>query len=175
MPILVDDVDLRLIRCLQDNPRAPYSSIARLTGVSETTVKRRVDALIASGVIMTAVFPNPRRLGYDIQANVGIRTVPTQTHDIALVLREMPEVAFVSVTLGKFDINSYVVTPSMKALTELVTQRMSQIPGVVATETSVSARVYKAFANWRVPLNELQGKNGDIDDEFEFDEQKSRF
>ena len=44
----VDATDFRLIRCLQENPRASYATIARITGLSETTVRRRVDALIQS-------------------------------------------------------------------------------------------------------------------------------
>jgi Lrp/AsnC family transcriptional regulator, regulator for asnA, asnC and gidA len=169
---MVDEVDLRLIRCLQDNPRAPYSSISRLTGVSETTVRRRIDALIDSRIITTAVFPNPRRLGYDVQATVGLKVEPGEVDRVALELRDIPEIAFVSVTLGRLDINTYVVTNSMHALTELVTHRIAEIEGVRDTETSVSARVFKAFANWRVPLEQLEDEE---DEPWSDDEQFTAF
>ncbi len=172
---LVDEVDLRLIRCLQDNPRAPYSSISRLTGVSETTVKRRVDSLIESRVITTAVFPNPRKLGYDLQASVDVKVEPGYAESVALALREMPEIAFVAITLGRYDVRTYVVTQSMRALTELVTDQIAQLPGVRETETNVSARVFKAFANWRVPLDQLEQNSASRDEDDDYYERISAF
>lgn len=166
----VDETDLRLIRCLQDNPRATYSSISRITDVSETTVKRRIEALFASGVISTAVFPNPRRLGYDTQAIVGLDVDPNKLDDITSALRKMKEVAFVSVTLGRFDVAIYLVVPTMNDLVNVVTKQIAVIPGVLDTDTIISARVSKAFANWRVPLDEINGREVTPDDGYEYDD-----
>ncbi len=150
---MIDDLNLRLIRCLQDDPRASYSTIARLVGVSETTVKRRIDALMESNVISTAVFPNPRRLGFQAQASIGLKTELAQMEAVALALRDLPEVAFVALTLGRYDVMTYVVLPTMDDLVRFIAERIAKIPGVRESETILTPRVYKAFANWRVPID----------------------
>lgn len=151
----VDKLDHLLIHCLQDNPRASYATIARLTNASETTVKRRVEALIESGVITTAVYPNPKKLGYHVQAQVGISTEPHRTEEIAEILQTFPEVAFIALALGRFDLQIYVVVPSMDQLTRFIVERLSAVPGVVGTETTMTPRIYKNFASWRVPIDDF--------------------
>ncbi len=153
--ISVDKLDYLLIRCLQENPRGSYATIARMTNASETTVKRRVEALIEGGVITTAVFPNPRKLGYQVQAQIGIRAEPNKLEEIALTLRDFPEVAFVALALGRYDLLVYVVVPGMEQLTRFVVGRLSDIPGVISTDTTMTPRIYKAFANWRVPIDDF--------------------
>src|SRR5690606_10470918 len=101
--VSINDLDRFLIRCLQDNPRASYATIARMTDVSETTVKRRIEALMEGGVITTAVFPNPRLLGYQVQASIGINADLTEVESIALEIRDFPEVAFAALAIGRYD------------------------------------------------------------------------
>ncbi len=161
----VDRLDHLLIHCLQDNPRASYATIARLTNASETTVKRRVEALIESGVITTAVYPNPRKLGYHVQAQVGISTEPSRTEEIAEILQTFPEVAFIALALGRFDLQIYVVVPTMDHLTRFIVERLSNVPGVLGTETTMTPRIYKTFANWRVPIDDFIDHPEPHDDE----------
>jgi Lrp/AsnC family transcriptional regulator, regulator for asnA, asnC and gidA len=141
-----------------------------MTGVSETTVKRRIEALFAKGVITTAVFPNPRRLGYETQAIVGLEVDAKQLDQITTTLRKMDEVAFVSVTLGRYDVVIYLVVPSMEELVQIVTRKIAVIPGINGTETIVSASVTKAFANWRIPLDALDPDASDQDEDRDPDE-----
>lgn len=131
--------------------------------------------MIDSRVITTAVFPNPRKLGYDVQASIGISVEPGYVESVAHTLRDMHEIAFVSLMLGRVDLLIYAVTPSMREMTELVTQKVAVIPGVRETETSVSAHVFKAFANWRVPLDELNRTNHESDEDLEYFERQSAF
>ena len=153
MMVSVDDLDRFLIRCLQDDPRATYATIARMTDVSETTVKRRIEALMEGGVITTAVFPNPRLLGYQVQASIGISVELTKVETIAFTVRDFPEVAYVAMALGRYDLLVYVVVPTVSDLTRFMMERIAPIPGIKDTETVITPRVYKAFANWRVPID----------------------
>src|SRR5687767_1657877 len=124
MAVTIDRLDLRLIRCLQDNPRAPYSTIARLLGVSETTVKRRVDDLIANRVIQPAMIPNMYRLGYRTRARIGLKVELERMTTIAEELRAFPETTGVEITVGRYHITCFVVMQSLDALTRFMVERV---------------------------------------------------
>ena len=49
----MDDLDRRIMKLLRPNARRSYASIARTVGVSEPTVRNRVDRLVSQG----AIFP----------------------------------------------------------------------------------------------------------------------
>ena len=151
----IDRVDLRLIRYLQDHPRASYSMVARETGVSETTVRRRVEQLTESRVITHAVIPNIYRLGYRTRATIALKVELGRMVEIAETIRAMPEVAFVSLTTGRWDLTFFVVLPSLDALMHFMIERISPIPGIRESETLVTPRVLKVFADWRVPVDAL--------------------
>ena len=147
----LDALDLRLIRCLQDNPRAPYSTIARLTGVSETTVKRRVDDLIANRVIQPAMIANMYRLGYRTRAWLGLKVNLDRMIAIAEELSSMPETTGVTIASGRFNVTAFVVTKSLDELMAFLAERVAPIDGVRDFEVMVVPRVMKVFNDWRVP------------------------
>lgn len=157
----IDSLDLRIIRCLQDNPRAPYSTIARLIGVSETTIKRRVDDLIESRVIQPAIIPNMYRLGFRTRARIGFKVDLEHLLDVAEQLRTFPETTGVEITFGRFNVTCFVVMQSMEALTRFMVERIPSIEGIRDCEMMVVPRVLKVFADWRVP-DELLLESEDI-------------
>lgn len=150
----VDLLDLRLIRCLQENPRASYATIARITGVSETTVRRRVEALIEDAVLTPAMLPDLHWLGYRTSAMIGVKTELGQMEKIAEQIRDFPEVTFVGLATGRYDILFFVAQPSLEALTRFMVDRIAPIPGIRETETFVTPRVMKVLGDWRVPIDE---------------------
>lgn len=150
----VSQTDLRLIRCLQDNPRASYAQISRITGISETTTRRKIDALIESQVITPSIQPNLHLLGYQTSAMVGLKTELDQMDAIARKIRDFPEVTFVGLTTGRFDVMFFVAQSSLAALTEFMVQRIAPIDGIKQTETLVTPRVLKVLGDWRVPVEQ---------------------
>ena len=149
MPI--DALDLKLIRCLQDNPRAPYSTVARLTGVSETTVKRRVDDLIADQIIRPVMVANMYRLGYRTRAFIGLKVDLRQMMNIVTQLRSYPETTSVTITAGRHNVTCFVVLQTLDSLTRFMLERIAPLDGILDTEITVVPRVVKVFADWKVP------------------------
>lgn len=162
--MVVDDLDRRLIRCLQDNPRASYATIARITGVSETTVRRRVEYLISSGVIVTAVLPDLHMLGYRTSAVVGLKTDLDQAHAIGDKITGFPEVTFVAWTTGHFDVVFVVAAETLDDLMKFLAERVAPMKGVRDVEPMVMPRMLKGMRSWRIPLDPSRG--GDTVDLF---------
>jgi Lrp/AsnC family transcriptional regulator, regulator for asnA, asnC and gidA len=153
----VDAVDLRIIRFLQDDPRAPYSTIARLVGLSETTVKRRIDDLIARRIIRPAMIANIYRLGYRTRATIGLKVAPKRIVQVAEELRLLPETAYVAFTSGEYNVTCLVAVPSLDALTRFMIETIATIDGINETQVMVVPRIIKSFADWRVPVEQRLG------------------
>ena len=61
---------------------------------------------------------------------------------VAERLAELPGVTEVFSVAGKFDLVANVRVPANEALADLVTDRMSELPGIVHTETLIEFRAY---------------------------------
>ena len=139
----MDELDRNIIRILQENGRASNAQIARDVGVSEGTVRRRLQTLLQDGVIKVVALPDPEVLGYNTEALVGIQVDPDKIDDVARQLAGLRESAWVSVTTGSFDIFSWVTLPSSEDLGNFLKSEVGTIPGVRRTETFVNLTVLK--------------------------------
>lgn len=92
---------------------------------------------------------NPLQLGFARQAMIGI-TAEGEIEPVAEALASMPEVDYVIVTAGSFDIIVEVVCESDDHLLELLSQRIRSISGVRSTETFVYLKLHKQTYSWGV-------------------------
>ena len=111
--------------------------------VSEGTVRRRLKTLVQQGSIKIIALPDPEVLGYDTEALVGIQVDPDKIDEVAVLLVELKESSWVSVTTGSFDIFCWVTLPSSEELGNFLKAVVGTIPGVRRTETFVSLSVRK--------------------------------
>mgnify|MGYP001265277665 FL=1 len=139
----MDELDRKIIQILQANGRASNARIARDVGVSEGTVRRRLKALVQQGSIKIIALPDPEVLGFDTEALVGIQVDPDKIDEVAVLLVELKESSWVSVTTGSFDIFCWVTLPSSEELGNFLKAVVGTIPGVRRTETFVSLSVRK--------------------------------
>jgi len=87
------------------------------------------------------------QVGFSRQAMIGLRV----TGDVTVVsdaVAEMPEVDYVVITAGSFDLMIEVVCEDDDHLLELVSQRLRALPGVLSTETFVYLKLRKQLYNW---------------------------
>jgi Lrp/AsnC family transcriptional regulator for asnA, asnC and gidA len=148
----LDSLDRWLVRYLQDHPRATYVTIARETDVSESTIKRRVEALIEHGVVTPAMLPDIYQLGYETSAFVGLSVDLNHLDLIADELARLPETAMVAETMGRYDLIIFVAESSIQSLRQLVSGKIAAIPGVRETETFVTPALHKLFRDWRLTI-----------------------
>jgi len=74
---MVRNSDLKIIRILQENSRTPFLRIAKVLGVSEAAVRKRVKRLEKEGVIKRyTVEVDPVKLGFEIVTFIGVDTKP---------------------------------------------------------------------------------------------------
>ncbi len=145
----IDDVSKAIIEQLQLDGRMPYSTIGKAVGLSEAAVRQRVQRLLSSGVVQIVAVTNPLQLGFARQAMIGIHA-EGDIEPIADELAAMPEVDYVIVTAGSFDIIAEVVCESDDHLLELLSKRIRAINAVQSTETFVYLKLHKQTYSWGV-------------------------
>jgi Lrp/AsnC family transcriptional regulator for asnA, asnC and gidA len=145
----LDDVSKAIIEQLQQDGRRSYAAIGKVVGLSEAAVRQRVQRLVEAGVMQVVAVTDPLELGFARQAMVGIR-VAGPLEKIADALAELPEVDYVVVTAGSYDVLAEVVCESDEHLLRLISEQIRAIEGVVATETFMYLRLRKQTYSWGV-------------------------
>lgn len=149
-PVTLDDVDKRIIEQLQQDGRRPYTQIAPAVGLSEAAVRQRVQRLIDSGVMQIVGVTDPRMIGFGRQAMIGLN-VGGDTRSVADALAAMPEVVYVVLTAGSFDLLVEVVVADDEELLELLNHKIRAINGVRDTQTFMYLRIHKETYAWGTP------------------------
>ena len=90
---LLDAVNVRLLRELQENPRLSMSALARRVNMSAPAVTERVKRLEDAGVIAGyRMEMDPNALGLPLTVYVRIRPAPGQLPKVAELAERTPEV-----------------------------------------------------------------------------------
>jgi Lrp/AsnC family transcriptional regulator, regulator for asnA, asnC and gidA len=144
--VLLDDVSRAIIEQLQEDGRRSYARIATAVGLSEAAVRQRVQRLLDAGVMQIVAVTDPMQVGFSRQAMVGVRTTG-DSRDVADALAAFPEVDYVVVTAGSFDVIVEVVCEDDDRLLETVS-RLRAVDGVVSTETFMYLGLRKQTYAW---------------------------
>ena len=92
--------DRRLIAALRENARASITELAQIANVSRTTVKARIDALIADGKIRRFTIETDTDVAGEVRAITMIELQGRMSRGVIRTLRSIPEVAVIHSTNG---------------------------------------------------------------------------
>ena len=145
---MVDDLDNQIIEILGLDGRMSNASIARNLGVSEGTIRRRLNILKDEGIIDIKVVLNPNYVASETEAIIGIQVDLPAIRQVVLRLNQINEIRWVNITSGSFDIFVNVSTKSLSDLLELLQNKIGNIDGVKKIET---------FTTLDVPKDKLRG------------------
>jgi Lrp/AsnC family transcriptional regulator for asnA, asnC and gidA len=144
----VSALDQEILRHLQEDGRRPFTQIAADVGVSEAAVRARTNRLIERGVLQIVGVTDPLKLGYDQMAMIGVRCEGDQLLAAADAISALPEVIYVVVTAGSYDLLVEAVCEDNDALLGFLADRLRRVPGVISTETFVYLRIVKQIYQW---------------------------
>ena len=139
----VSDLDKRIIEHLQQDGRRPFTQIAADLGVSEAAVRARTNRLVERGILQVVGVTDPLKLGFQQMAMIGIRCQADKLMEVAARVAEFPEVDYVVITAGTYDILIETVCEDNEALLVFLAERLRAIDGVRDTETFVYLRLVK--------------------------------
>jgi Lrp/AsnC family transcriptional regulator, regulator for asnA, asnC and gidA len=145
--VAIDDVDKAIIEQLQQDGRLPYTKLATAVGLSEAAVRQRVQRLVESGVVQIVAVTDPLTLGFRREAMIGLK-VEGDLRGVADKIAAIPEVSYVVVVSGSFDLLMEVVCEDDEHLLALLNDTVRSVPGVRSTETFTYLRLYKQTYAW---------------------------
>ncbi|MEO7572258.1 MAG: Lrp/AsnC family transcriptional regulator [Acidimicrobiales bacterium] len=148
-PTELDDTDKAIIRALQLDGRAPYSKLGPAVGLSQAAVRQRVQRLVDRGVMQVVAVTDPATLGFAVQAMVAVSTTG-DVRKVASALEALPEVEYVVITAGRFDLLVEVVCTDTHHLLDVVNDRIRSIKGVSSTEVFTYMSLVKQTYSWGV-------------------------
>jgi len=100
----LDDLDIDILRSLNDNARKSFRDIAKELHVSLTTVSNRVKAMEKTEIIQGYIpVIDATKLGYDIMVVVGIKVIHGKIVDTERDLAREPGVFAVFDSTGEWD------------------------------------------------------------------------
>lgn len=133
--IHLDQTDKQIIRCLQDNGRESYKSIAARLGVSDGTVRLRTERLIKSGYLRIAAAVNPMFFEDGLTATIGVSLEGRANQEIMAAIARLNGVQSVANVSGRFDLLVEIHVPSRSALRRFLVDDLSAVGGIQNTET----------------------------------------
>jgi len=147
-PRVLDRIDYKILRLLQDNARLTNADLARSVNLSPTPCLERVRRLEADGYILDYVtLLNPHKLGAGVISFIQVlldRTSPGVFERFKKQVGRCPEVMECHMVAGGFDYLLKVRTSSMIEYREFLGQTLSQMSDIKQTHTYMVMEEVKA-------------------------------
>jgi len=146
----VEDLDLRIIRSLQQDARASYRDIARRIGVAVGTVQSRIRKLEQSKILSGfSVNLDYAKLGYALTALILLQVKGGHLKDVESKLANFPNVCVVYDVTGDFDVALVTKFENASSMDDFIKEVLS-ISFVERTVTSIVLNRVKE--NYNIPL-----------------------
>lgn len=144
---VLDETDVRIIEELNEDGRRSFAAVARNLGLNEATVRTRFARLARQGVIQVVLVADALALGL-VFAEVGVRVRGTSVADVVERLQDVPEIDYISVCTGSFDLLIEVVCLDNDHLLRVLEESVRTAPGVDSIETFTILDVPKHSYRW---------------------------
>jgi DNA-binding Lrp family transcriptional regulator len=147
--VKVDDVDLQLMRRLEQDGRMSYRDLAPLLGLSPSAVRNRVNYLLENHVIRIGAAHNRRGRTRNVATGLGVN-LRGDGASVLDVMATLPGIEFLARTIGRFDLVATLAADSAATLRNLI-DRLRQVDDVVKIESWMHLEVFKEKYEWPVP------------------------
>ncbi len=152
----LDPIDYQILELLQRDARTTQSEIAAAVGLSQPSVADRIRKLDESGAVAGYVARlDPRRMGNDIRAFVGVRIAHPRHHEAFIRgVQDIPEVLECHRVAGVESYILKIVTRNTETLDELISGTLRRLAGVTRTQTTIVLSTVKEGTAVPLPLAE---------------------
>ncbi len=144
---VLDEIDKILIRELQRDGRASYAALGRAVGLSPAASRVRVQRLLRDRIIEIVAVTNPLALGFETMAMLGIE-VDGDVRKVADSIDPLPEVSYVVIAAGRYDLLVEIVCDRADDLFPFVNERIRSLDGVRRAEIFTYLEVEKETHTW---------------------------
>jgi Lrp/AsnC family leucine-responsive transcriptional regulator len=153
--LVLDKIDLNILRLMQDNARISNADMARELGMAPSGVLERVKKLEQKGVIQQYTTRiNPAALQQKMLAYIFMKASDGPgCNDTAQALAKIPEVQEVHHIAGDDCYLVKIRTYDSASLVSLMRNQFSQIPNLLSTRTTIVLETVKEQQQLVIPEN----------------------
>lgn len=146
----IDDTNRAIIRSLSDG-RKPYSAIAEELGITENTVRSRVNKLIDDGVLSITGLVDPERMPGLQVVMMGVKLKTMELERKAKEFCSLRGVISAAVVTGRYDLIVQLTLSEEEGLSllDFFRYELTKVAEVLEVESFV---VYQSHSLW-VPYN----------------------
>jgi len=139
----MDMLDYQILREIQKDGAMSLTIIAKKLKVSIGTIRNRLSRLIEDNTVQIIGRVDPAKVGFHAYARIFISVKPAKLiQTTATNLSKLPEVSFLAMISGKYDLELNVQCRDNNHLIELM-EKIHDIEGVYETETNMYLKVFK--------------------------------
>ena len=148
----LDEIDRKIIALLQEEGRRSAADMARIIGTSVQTVANRIDRLVANEVIDVMAILNPPSIGWEKDAIICMRVRQGFLRSVGDRLADLQCVSYVGYLTGSFDMMIEVYVRDDEDLFRFITEELSQVKEIEATEVWTVLHTGKYNYAWSNPV-----------------------
>lgn len=139
-----DQLNREIIRMLQEDGRLPYKDIAAQLGVSEGTIRNRVQRMKDADMLKIVALTDPKAIRYKADAMVGIKVSNVSNPaTVAERLAQFSEVVYVVWVSGRFDLLVEVVCESSDAFQNFLQLHCYNNSDILQFEVMTAIEMFK--------------------------------
>jgi Lrp/AsnC family transcriptional regulator for asnA, asnC and gidA len=121
----------------------PFARLGKLAGTSESQARRRVQRMLQAGCMKISAVSDPRSVGFEAQAWVGIRCDVSQSPaEVGRRLAVMSSVTYAVACTGRYEIFAEIVCRDSAELAQIVDSSIRTISGVATIEIFLGLEVF---------------------------------
>lgn len=144
----LDEIDRRIIASLQVSARRKNVEIAAELGLAESTVRRRVEKLLAGDFVRVVAVADPLKSGYPVVAIIGLECAPSALSNVEKELLRLDEFRFIGMTSGSYNFIAEAWFTSLAELQTFITERLSSIKEIERIETTHVLKMVRYMYDW---------------------------
>ena len=148
----IDQTDCRIIELLQTDGRMPNTMIAKKLGISEATVRSRLNRLIKEEYVQIVAVSDLLKLGFGV---CGIMKIDVDIKKIDTVSRELSKIEqlwYIVHATGSAYIYAEFNAKSIDDLNDVISNRINKIDGLLKTETNLVLKFIKRRYDWKTAM-----------------------
>ncbi len=140
--IVLDTKDLAILRALEENCKVPYKEMGRSLGFVASTIHARVKRMEEQGVIQQFIaMVDPSKLGYNVNAILGLSVDPTRLAEVGKKISEFSEVKLVASSTGNHDLLVHILVQDNSRLGDLIL-KIKSIDGVLQGAGNIHISIF---------------------------------
>ncbi|GAA3665966.1 Lrp/AsnC family transcriptional regulator [Nonomuraea antimicrobica] len=139
----LDDVDREVLAAMREDGRASFQSVGRRLGISESTARRRLEAMLERGCASVTTFIPAAALGYEAEILFWLSVEPSMQDSVAERLSHERGVRMIASMLGQASLFCEVIVPTTADLHHFTSRTLAAVPGIRSWTAGVQVLTVK--------------------------------